>query len=57
MWMKRHNGITVPLHQLGNFFNPMLFLQDKKKLLKKILKKPLYLKNKTKTKTPTFSKS
>lgn len=39
MWMKRHNGITVPLHQLGNFFNLMLFLQDKKKLRKNFEKK------------------
>lgn len=38
MYMKRHKGITAPaveVTQLGNFFNPMLSIQDfKKELLK-----------------------
>lgn len=34
MCMKRPNGITVPLHQQGNLFNPTFSIQNKKKLLK-----------------------
>jgi len=44
--MKRHNEITAPLHQLGNFFNPTLSFQDKKKLLKSFQKNTSFKKRK-----------
>lgn len=50
--MKRHNGITAPLHQLDNFPIQHHPFKIKKHLLKNYEKTPLYWKKKKKIPNP-----